>query len=192
MASSVLPNDFLERVSTLYPLSLHPNILSTFSAKRPIAFRVNTLLTDRESVLDEIRKAGIVLRDVEWYQDAFVTDSFDAKALTSLPLYKEGKIYIQNLSSMIPPLVMDIKKGDTILDLCAAPGSKTSQIATFLSGTGELVACDKSRDRLFKLQANLKQQGVTEVKLVLKPGEIVWKWYPEYFDAVLVDVPATW
>jgi 16S rRNA (cytosine1407-C5)-methyltransferase len=122
---------------------------------------------------------------------AYVTEVSSAKELTDLEAYREGKIYIQNLSSMVPPLAMDLEPGQKVLDLAAAPGSKTSEIAALLHNTGEIVANDKSHERLYKLRAVLGQQGVTNVTVSQKPGEILWKWHPEYFDSVLVDAPCS-
>ena len=80
--------------------------------------------------------------------------------MTDLDIYNEGKIYIQSLASMIPPLVLDPQPGEKILDLTAAPGSKTSQIAALMKKEGELVANDKNKIRFFKLKHNLEGLGI--------------------------------
>lgn len=185
-----LPKTYLERLSELYPDS-YSSISETLTIKRPLTFRVNTLRADNEAVLSILQDKSIKVEKIPWFDNAFATTITDAKALTDLIIFKEGKIYIQNLSSMIPPLIMDLKPTDTVLDLAAAPGSKTSEIASLMHNQGEILANDKSHDRLYKLRSVLEQQGVTNVKVAQKPGEILWKWYPEYFDKVLVDVPCS-
>src|SRR5260221_2184099 len=92
---------------------------------------------------------------------------------------------------MIPPLVMDIHDSESILDLTAAPGSKTTQMAAMMHNTGEIIANDKSRVRLYKLEANLKIQGVTNTKVTYLPGQFIWKKFPQYFTKTLVDVPCS-
>ena len=92
---------------------------------------------------------------------------------------------------MLPPLVLAPQPGDKVCDLTAAPGSKTTQIAAMMNNTGEIVANDRSKIRLGKLVANLKLQGVTNVRTRLSAGEDLWKKFPEYFDRVLVDAPCS-
>ena len=111
--------------------------------------------------------------------------------LTASDLYSQGFFYIQSLSSMVPPLVLNPQPGEKILDLTAAPGSKTTQIAMLMKNTGEIVANDKSTIRNYKLTANLKIQGVKNTKVENLPGQILWKKYPECFDKTLVDVPCS-
>lgn len=186
-----LPPLFLERFRQLFSSELFPDAIHTLSIKRPVTFRVNPLKASADEVLPVIRQLGIKFHPVTWSPMAYVTELSNAKELTSLRLFIEGKIYIQNLSSMVPPLVMGLEPDQKVLDLAAAPGSKTSEIAALLHNTGEIVANDKSHDRLYKLRAVLGQQGVTNVTVTHKPGEILWKWYPEYFDSVLVDAPCS-
>jgi 16S rRNA (cytosine1407-C5)-methyltransferase len=78
-----------------------------------------------------------------------------------------------------------------ILDMAAAPGSKTTQMAALMHNQGKIVACDNSQIRLYKLQSNLNIQGVTNVQTLRSAGQILWKSYPEYFDKTLVDVPCS-
>ena len=92
---------------------------------------------------------------------------------------------------MLPPLILDPQPGDKVCDLAAAPGSKTTQIAALMNNTGEIIANDRSKIRLGKLVANLKLQGVTNVRTRLSAGEDLWKRFPEYFDKVLVDAPCS-
>jgi 16S rRNA (cytosine1407-C5)-methyltransferase len=92
---------------------------------------------------------------------------------------------------MIPALVLNPQPHEKILDLCSAPGSKTTQIAALMKNTGELTANDLSYKRLFKLKENLKHMEVTNAKVLNLPGESFWKNLPEYFDRSLVDVPCS-
>src|SRR6185437_11372051 len=80
---------------------------------------------------------------------------------------------------------------DVILDMTASPGSKTTQMATLMHNQGKIIANDKSRQRVFRLKANLKQQGVTNTDTFSLPGEFLWRKFPEVFDEVLLDAPCS-
>lgn len=128
---------------------------------------------------------------VEWYGDAFILPSMSAHRLSQLPEYDKGIFYVQNVSSMIPPLVLSPKRGEFVLDIAAAPGSKTTQLAALMNNTGKIVANDTSSIRMETLRVNLQKLGVENVRPQKKPAQILWKDYPEMFDKVLVDVPCS-
>ena len=105
--------------------------------------------------------------------------------------FSEHRIYVQNLASMIPPLVLDAQPGERILDLGAAPGSKTLQLACLMRNTGEIAAVEIVKRRFYKLRANLEAQGATNVRPFLRDGATVWRHRPEHFDRVLLDAPCS-
>ena len=92
---------------------------------------------------------------------------------------------------MLPPLVLEPQPGETILDLTAAPGSKTTQMACLMKGEGRIVANDNNRIRFFKLKANVELQGAANVELSLRPGELFGRDFPESFDRILLDAPCS-
>lgn len=186
-----LPPKFVEKITRIFPVQLLPDVFKTFAIKRPTTFRINTLKIERTQALEAFKKLGIKVKEVLWYQDACILLSPDLPALSTTPLYLEGKIYVQNLSSMIPPLVLNPKKDEKVLDLTAAPGSKTTQLAALMKNSGEIVAVEKDKARFEKLLANLRLQGVENVKAYNRDGIGIWREYFEYFDKVLVDAPCT-
>jgi tRNA (cytosine49-C5)-methyltransferase len=186
-----LPEKFLERLKRLYPEKELEEILSSIQTKPLPSFRTNTIKTTTEELEKKLTQQGFLIEKVAWYHDAFILKNKSVRELTETEAYKQGELYIQNLSSMIPALVLDPKPDEKILDLCAAPGSKTTQMATLMQNQGEILANDLSRQRLYKLTANLHMYGVTNTKTLSFPGQILWKTYPEYFDKTLVDVPCS-
>ncbi len=130
------------------------------------------------------------MKPVPWYPQAFTLTDPNKQQIFH-PLYVNGGLYVQGLSSMIPALAMEPQPGEKILDLTAAPGSKTTQIAMMMQNSGFILANELSPIRIFKLQANLKQQGVTNATVRRGPGQYVWQKFPEYFDRTLVDVPCS-
>lgn len=187
----VLPEAFRERTAEIVPIDDFETIMESFCKRHPSTFRANTLKISAHALIEELKKLTIEAEPVPWYENAFILKNVEQKVLSETSWYKEGYLYIQSLSSMIPPLVLEPKPGEKVLDLTAAPGSKTTQIAMMMGNNGELIANDISRVRMYKLAANLQMQGVTIAKTMIKPGEILWKMFPEYFDKTLVDVPCS-
>ncbi len=186
-----IPEKFLGRLKRLYSEKELEQILEAIQKKPLPSFRTNTIKIVTEELEEKLIAQDFEIEKVAWYEDAFILKNKSVRELTETEEYKKGYIYIQNLSSMIPALVLDPKLNEKILDLCAAPGSKTTQIAALMQNEGEIVANDLSRGRLYKLTANLQMYGVTNVKTSNFPGQMIWKRYPEYFDKTLVDVPCS-
>lgn len=115
----------------------------------------------------------------------------EGKALGKSLSHFLGNIYIQNPASMMPPLVLDPRPGERVLDLCAAPGSKTSLMAAMMKGKGLLVANDRSKKRLQSLVFNLRRCGVPNILFFNHFGEHFGNLYYERFDRILVDPPCS-
>lgn len=186
-----LPEKFLERTKEIIPQDKQEEVFSSFCHRHPSTFRANTLKISADELQTKLKDLGIETDKVPWYTDAFILKNVPQRILTEIELYKQGFFYVQSLSSMIPPLVLNPQPKGTVLDIAAAPGSKTTQIAALMNNTGEILANDKSHVRNFKLKANLNLQGVTNAQVTQLPGEIIWKKIPEFFDKALVDVPCS-
>ena len=118
-----LPGPFLERLRRLFPRHKWDSFANTFTESRPTSFRINTLkCTDASQITEELQAQGLRFERVAWYRDAFVLKQGGLRELQSTSLYREGQIYVQSLSSMIPALVLAPREGEEILDLAAAPG----------------------------------------------------------------------
>ena len=186
-----LPTEFLEKLKKIYPQSF-PKICETFLRKKEQTFRINYLKTDLAHLKEDLDREGIRYRELHWPKGSFILRS-ENKDLQRSSVYIDGKIYMQNVSSMIPPMILEPKKGERILDLCAAPGAKTSQIASIAGSDIELVAVEKLEIRHQKLLATLRIQGLRDfVRVLLADGTGIRKEYaPGYFDKVLVDAPCS-
>ena len=111
--SKDLPEKFLERTKLIVGASAFEKVRRTF-IDRPTTFRVNTILSKKDEILSVLKQEGFKVRNVPWYTDAFILESRTKRALTELDIYREGKIYIQSLASMVPPLIMDPQKGEKV------------------------------------------------------------------------------
>jgi NOL1/NOP2/sun family putative RNA methylase len=190
-ALRVLPSRFTERLRQIVPSGAFNNVLASFARPQGAGFRVNTLKADTASVVAELESLGLSLHQVPWKEDAFGVSPEQRAELLASAAFREQRIYVQNLSSMIPPLVLVPEPGERVLDLCAAPGSKTLQIACAMQNKGEIAAVELARGRFFKMRSILAAQGATSVRTFLKNGEHVWRNRPEYFDRVLLDAPCS-
>lgn len=186
-----LPQDFVDRLKFLIPKDKLNDVLESFAARRPTTIRANTLKRSASELQKILINQGAELERVDWNPLAFVVKKPELRDLTNTGAYKNGELYVQSLSSMVPPLVISPQAGERVLDIAAAPGSKTTQMAAMMENSGEIVANDTSHVRRYRLQANLDMQGVTIAKIGKTDGRSIWQEYPEYFDKTLVDVPCS-
>ena len=156
---------------------------------RPVTLRANTLKATAEDIAAALDAAGIAHNPVAWYPDAFILPEAQVSDLWDLDIYRDGKIYLQSLSSMMPPLVLGAQAGEDILDMCAAPGGKTTQIAALTQGQAHLTACEMSNPRAEKLEANLHRQGAKNVPVMRIDARELDEFFR--FDRILLDAPCT-
>lgn len=188
-AEEVLPAAFLERLRRIIPAEQWEPVCASFEVPKPTTFRANTLKGEPEALRAELEAAGFIVEPVAWCPSAFILRSRRLADLQETAAYREGRLYVQSLSSLLPVLVLDPQPGEQVLDLAAAPGSKTTQIACLMRGQGRLVANDANRVRFYKLQANVRQQGASNVELSRQYGERIGAAHPGAFNRVLVDAP---
>ena len=133
---------------------------------------------------------GIKTEEVSYPKNALkVTDGFDYVGSTLEIAF--GFYYIQALTSMLPPLILNPSLKEKVLDLCSAPGSKTTQIAELMNNRGILVVNELEIDRIKALVFNLDKMNFLNYGVVNSKGEILSKYYNEYFDKILVDAPCS-
>ncbi|HEY1718498.1 MAG TPA: 16S rRNA (cytosine(967)-C(5))-methyltransferase RsmB [Verrucomicrobiae bacterium] len=169
--------------------------------------RVNSLKADAGKLVERWR-----VEDVEydfdqhdWLKEKLAFTAFELKShppLASLESFQDGWFYIQDPSTLLAPKLLGAQPGETILDLCAAPGGKTTFMAQLMNNEGKIVACDISEDRLKLIRENCARLGVTCVEFCRSRGnethseklEISQRLLtssPTIFDRVLVDAPCS-
>jgi len=158
--------------------------------------RVNTLKGSVEDVRKRLDDRWN-LEPIPWCPEGFWIEFKDGKRfdLGNLIEHHLGYVYIQESASMIPPIVLGPKPGERVFDMCAAPGSKTSQIAMYMQNTGILIANDISGSRLKALGMNLQRCGVRNAIMTMMQEyrfQRIIKEHPEFaFDRILVDAPCS-
>lgn len=184
-----LPEFFRKALSEHYSTELIEAISAGVDSRRISSLRVNTLLGNQAEVLGALAAAGIETTPVSWYDQAFSLPQAQPRDFWGLDFYDQGKIYLQSLSSMLPALAIAPKPDEDILDMCAAPGGKTTLMAT-LRGSGRgITACELHAPRAEKLHHNLTKQGATNVNVMCSDARLLDSWFS--FDKVLLDAPCS-
>lgn len=166
----------------------YPNIdILSGLVKKKTTFRVNNLKSNKDEIESILTSNNIKYSKVDFYDDAFILET-DIN-LRELDIYKEGKIYVQSLSSMLPPLYFDYKQNDSIIDMAAAPGGKTSEIASITNDTVLITAVEKNKLRGEKLIYNLDKQGLKHYSIIFEDATKLNEFMK--FNKVLLDAPCS-
>ncbi len=151
------------------------------------SFRINTLKAKRDEVLLLLK--DLKIKPLTFYDDGF---TYEGKAkLGNHITHNLGLMYVQEVASMIPVIVLDPQPGEVVLDLCAAPGSKTTQIAQSMKNAGLLIANELSRKRIRGLMFNCKRCGLLNEVIINLHGQRIDRVLPDYFDRILIDAPCS-
>lgn len=185
----VLPELLERKLNEQYGSEIAEKIRAGFTHRRPVTLRVNTLKCDRSTVEAALTQAGIPFFPVSWYDDALILQNVNETSVRSLPLYEQGGFYMQGLSAMIPALVMEPKEKESILDMAAAPGGKTTQMAALSQGQALITACERDPLRSERLRFNLQRQGAGRVNVMNQDARQLSDFFR--FDKILLDAPCT-
>lgn len=164
-------------------------IAQGYAAQRVVTLRANPLKTDAQTVRERLAAQDIETSPVPWYADAMIVRGARKDALTGLDLYERGEIYLQSLSSMIPPLLLGAKPGENVLDMAAAPGGKTTQIAALTGNQAMVTACEMNKIRAERLRYNVQRQGATRVTVMNIDSRNLDDLFS--FDRILLDAPCS-
>ncbi len=171
-------NEFLEKYKEY--------ILSDFT----IYIRMSAFVTDPKITLENLKSYGIETIPIENIPNAYIVKSGKEYIGKTLEFIL-GYYYIQSLSSMIPPIVLDPTKKDVVLDLCAAPGSKSTQLAELMQNRGTLCVNEPNLNRVKSLMFNIDKMGFSNISAIKQKGELLSKFFNEHFDKILVDAPCS-
>lgn len=184
-----VPEFLIDLLKKQYGEELTKEIIRGYSVKRKVTFRVNTLKSDVNKIKLELERNNIEYKKVSWYEDAFIVQNVDEEVLRNMDIYKNGEIYMQSLSSMLPPIILNPAQGKDILDMAAAPGGKTTQIAALTCNKAHITACEINKIRADRLKYNLEKQGAKNVFLMQKDARYIDDFFS--FDQILLDSPCS-
>lgn len=197
-ANTYIPQQFIDDVITYLPT--HLSIEDFLQAcKKPLrkSIRVNTLKMSVDDFKQVAAQKNWQLSPIPWCNEGFwlsrPTEEENALALGNTDLHLSGAMYVQEASSMLPPMALkaSLNEATHVLDMASAPGSKTSQLAALMDNQGVLVANELSSSRLKVLSATLKRMGVGNCALSHFDGIIFGDYMFECFDSILLDAPCS-
>ena len=180
---------FLERLKTIVGNERYDQAVQSFSRPDVLSVRINTLKTTCPEILAKLKERNIVFREVPWWDGALILEGIPREELGRMDFINGGLLYRQSLSSMLPALVLAPRPGERVLDMCAAPGSKTTQIAALMRNEGDIIAVEAIRGRYYKLKSVVAQMGVTNVSVKFTDARRFRS--PALFDRILVDAPCS-
>lgn len=180
-----LPAEFEKRMEALLGTE-YPDFLRCYDKEKKQGLRVNT---GKLSVEEFLQLTPFSLTPIPWVKNGFFYREEDQ--VTKHPHYYAGLYYIQEPSAMVPASRLPVKPGDRVLDLCAAPGGKATELGARLEGRGLLVANDVSVSRARGLLKNLELFGITNALVTGETPEQLRRQFDSYFDKILVDAPCS-
>ncbi|MCR6570342.1 RsmB/NOP family class I SAM-dependent RNA methyltransferase [Campylobacter insulaenigrae] len=176
-------------LNDLYTSDQKYKILQSFNCDKNINIFRNSLVVNSHDLECVLSDEKILFNKI----DEFCYEiPYEYKSkLSSMRAFIEGQFYIQNFSSYLCAKVLDVKAGDEVLDMCAAPGGKSINLANFMENKGYLACCELSKTRFFVLKNNLEKYQVKIAKCFLKDSKIIGKICPLKFDKILLDAPCS-
>ena len=181
-----LPVAFIKNMREILGEEGLAEYLDSFEKPKFTGLRVNT---SKISVEECLRISPFKLRRVPWTENGFYYTEEDSP--THHPYYYAGLYYIQEPSAMAPAAVLPVERGERVLDLCAAPGGKATELGAKLNHTGLLVANDASASRTKALLKNLEVFGIPNLLVTSEMGDRLDRYFHEYFDKILIDAPCS-
>ena len=177
----MLPIEFLNRMKDQLGEE-YPQYLESLERPRAVALRFNPLKGEKPSL-------SFVGDPVPWEREGYYYDPDSRPGLH--PYHEAGVYYLQEASAMSAVALLDPQPGERVLDLCAAPGGKTTQIAGRMMGDGFLLCNEIHPQRAKILSRNIERMGVANALVTNETPQRLAKAYPGYFDRVLIDAPCS-
>lgn len=185
----LLPDFLPEMLKAQYGLEIAEKIIKGYEADRKVTLRVNTLKAAVDDVKSMLTGAGIEYDTVSWSSEALIIKNADENRIMELPVYDNGGIYLQSLSSMLPPIMLAPAAGEDILDMAAAPGGKTTQMAALTGNKAHITACELNAIRAKRLEYNVNKQGASCVYVMQKDSRTLDDFFS--FGRILLDAPCS-
>jgi len=184
-----IPEFLIKMLEEQYGEELTKQIIDGYSKNRLTTFRVNNLKSNKEEVEKVLQQENIEFENPSFYKEAYIVKNANEAKLQELEIYKDGKIYLQSLSSMLPPIILGPKENIDILDMAAAPGGKTTQMATMSNNKAHITACEMNAIRAERLKYNIEKQGASCVYCMVKDARTIDNFFS--FDQILLDAPCS-
>lgn len=185
------PEWMVKRWIALFGEDFTEDLLKANNEQPALSLRVNTLKDNREDLMTKLQSDGVICLPSDIVEEGIIVKEGKHLNLHENPLFMAGNFTVQDESSMMVSKILAPSKDERVLDLCAAPGGKTTHMAQMMANTGEIIACDISARKLALVQSNLERLGVENVKLMENDATVYNPSFEVGFDKVLVDAPCS-
>lgn len=185
----MIPEFLKNKLVTQYGNDLTIKILASYKDSKVVSLRINTLKTAIEDLKEKLTNLNIKYKEVSWSNFTLIIEDTTLEELTKLDIYTNGEIYLQSLSSQLPPLFLNPQDNELILDMTAAPGGKTTEIAALSHNKAMITAIEKNKIRSERLQYNIDKQGAKKVTVLNTDARNLNEYF--MFDKILLDAPCS-
>ncbi|SCZ76960.1 16S rRNA (cytosine(967)-C(5))-methyltransferase RsmB [Acidaminobacter hydrogenoformans] len=185
------PKWLVDRWVSLFGYDFTEALMAANNAEPPLSVRVNRLKASTAEVQKRLEQDGIISEVSSIFDYALIIHSGQDRAIQTWPAFIGGELYVQDLASMMVTEILDPQPGERILDLCAAPGSKTTHMAEKMNNRGEITARDVSDKKLQRIKENSNRLGISIIKPQIWDGLDFDPQSVDAYDRVLLDAPCT-
>lgn len=185
----MIPEILKQKLINNYGIDDVNDIIESYQNKKIVSLRINTLKTTKENIISILKENNIAYKEISWSSAALIISNNTEEDLKKLSIYEDGLIYLQNLSSQIPPLFLNPQANETVLDMAAAPGGKTTEIAALTNNKAMITAIEKNKIRAQRLQYNIDKLGAKKITILNKDARYLDQFF--IFDKILLDAPCT-
>ncbi len=184
-----MPEWIVENFLDIYNVDTTENVLKWYVTSDSLTVRCNESKADIDTIINILEAEGVTVKQNKYFKGALELEN--TGALNSIKAFREGYVQVQDFASMLPGLVLPIKAGNTIIDVCAAPGGKSLHAADRLKGSGKVISCDISEEKVAKILENIERCGFKNItarvqNALEKDNDMV-----NSADIVIADLPCS-
>lgn len=184
-----ISKDFLDLLRKNYSVKTIRKILKSYKYNSEVMIRYNPNLISKEDLMESLSKEGFILREHEEIGEVLILEN--SFGLTETLEFKKGYFTIQDASSVLAAYYLNPEENSTVLDLCAAPGSKTCQLAEMMKNTGRIFANDIHLHKLALIKENAERLGAKNIYTINVDGTVYQEEWEGKFDCILLDAPCS-
>lgn len=182
------PRFYTEYFYENYGEEFTKKLLKANNEKAPFTIRVNSFKTNRDDLIKNLSQLGFEIEETTYDKALNV---LNPNGIIDTEYFEKGHFYVQDLGSILVSSFLNPRKDSKVLDLCAAPGGKTTHLSELMDNTGEIVACDKSKGKINLIKENAQRLGCKNISPMINDARVLNDDFVNKFDYVLVDAPCS-
>lgn len=185
------PEWLVERFMNNYGFDFTEDLLASNNETPNLVLRTNSILINREDLMTKLVNVGFECEKSDIVEEGIVIRRTNDLTLEENTLFRDGYFTVQDESSMMIAGIVEPAQGDLVLDMCSAPGGKTTHMAALMNNEGEIVACDISQRKLDLIEENIKRLHLKNIRTMINDATVFNPSFVDKFDKVLVDAPCS-